>query len=156
MQHLGESVDHLRCTYTNSCIRHRLPCNENQVLCCRYIFATVYQTYSTSQKSLNKRLTSRRVLRLRPPTHWTQFALRSSVCVRLRLFVFTCVRLRLRAFACVPLRPFASACVCVHLRASACVYVRLRASARVYVRLRASASVRLCLRAGERGSVCVL
>ena len=25
MQHLGESVDHLRCTYTNSCMRHRLP-----------------------------------------------------------------------------------------------------------------------------------
>ena len=57
--------------------------------------------YSTSQKSLNKRLASGRVLRLRPPTHWT----RSLPRVRLR----------------------ASACVCVCLRASACVCVRLLA-----------------------------
>ena len=72
---------------------------------------------------MNKRLTSRRVLRLHPPTHWTQFALRLSACVRLRLFAFACVRLRLRAFACVPLRPFASACVYVRLQASVCVCV---------------------------------
>ena len=61
---------------------------------------TVYM-YSTSRKSLNKRLTSKRVLRLRPPTHWTQFALRASE--------FVCVRLR------------ESVCVCVHLRTSVCV-----------------------------------
>ena len=70
--------------------------------------------YSTSRKSLNKRLASGRVLRLRPPTHWTQFALRSSA--------FVCVRLRSSAFVYVRLR--VSVCVCMLLRASA--YVRLR------------------------------
>ena len=66
------------------------------------------QAYSTSRKSLNKRLMSGCVLRLHPPTHRTLFALCSSVCV----------------------------CVC--LRASACIYVRLCASVCVSVRLRAS------------------
>ena len=47
--------------------------------------------YSTSRKTLNKRLTSGRVLRLCPPTHWTQFALRSSACVCMRLCTSVCV-----------------------------------------------------------------
>ena len=61
--------------------------------------------YSTSRKSLNKRLTSGRVLRLRLPTHRTQFALHSSA------FVCVCVFLRLSTFFCVHLH--ASACFCV-------------------------------------------
>ena len=73
--------------------------------------------YSTSRKSLNKRLASGHVLRLRPPTHWMQFALRSSAC--------TCVCLRSSAFVCICLR--LSMCVCVHLRASAYIRVRLLA-----------------------------
>ena len=50
--------------------------------------------YSTSRKSLNKRLTSGRVLRLRSS---------ACVCVRMRL------RLRASAFACVCIHPCASA-----------------------------------------------
>ena len=44
------------------------------------------------KKSVNKRLTSGCILRLHPPTHWTQFALRSSacICVCLRLHVCSC------------------------------------------------------------------
>ena len=63
----------------------------------------------TSRKSSNKCLTSGRVLRLRLPTHRTQFALHSSVFIHVRLCVsaFVCVRL------CV------SVCVCVHPWASA-------------------------------------
>ena len=51
--------------------------------------------YSTSRKSLNKRLTSGHVLRLRPPTHQMQFALCSSawVCVRLHASAYVCVSL---------------------------------------------------------------
>ena len=48
-------------------------------------------TYSMSRKSLNKRLTSGRVLRLRLPTHRTQFALRSSAFVCVRLCASACV-----------------------------------------------------------------
>ena len=72
--------------------------------------------YSASWKSLNKHLTSGRVLRLCLPTHWSQFALCSS------------------------------AWVCVRLRGSVFIWVRLCSSARVCVRLRASAYVRVCLR----------
>ena len=57
--------------------------------------------YSTSRKSLNKRLASGRVLRLRPPTHWTQFALRSSACVCVSLLAFACACVSLLVFACV-------------------------------------------------------
>ena len=96
---------------------------------------------STSRKSLDKRLTSGCVLGLRPPTHWTQFALRLSTCI----YVCLCSS----AFVCVCL--CSSACVCVRLRVSAFVCVCLRSSAFVYVRLRLSACVCVCLRT----SVCV-
>ena len=61
---------------------------------CLHILGSAY-FYTASQKALNKHLTSGCVLRLRPPTHWTQFALCSSafVCVCLCLSACVCVRL---------------------------------------------------------------
>ena len=96
--------------------------------------------YSTSRKSLNKRLASGCVLGLRPPPHWTWFSQ-----------AFVCVRLRASARVCVHLR--ASACICARLRASACVYVSIYTSASACVRLRPPASVRVRVRASA--FVCV-
>ena len=60
--------------------------------------------YGLSWKSLNKRLTSWCILRLHLPTHWTQFALRSSACVCARLRSSVClhmsVRVHLRLHVC--------------------------------------------------------
>jgi len=81
--------------------------------------------YSTSRKSLNKRLASGRVLRLRPPPHRTYVRLRSSarVCVRPRASARVCVRLRASAcVACVQVSKYIY--VCVRVRASAFVCVQ--------------------------------
>ena len=97
--------------------------------------------YSTSRKSLNKHLTSRRVLRLRLPKHTG----RSLLCVC--LCASACVCLRLRASASVYVCSHASPFICVHphvcLHASVCVYVCPFVSACIYIYV-------------VRGSVCVL
>ena len=74
------------------------------------------QAYSTSRKSLNKRLMSGRVLRLRPDAVCHAF-----VCVRPHASAFVCIRLCSSVFVRVRLR--LSAFVCVRLCASACVFV---------------------------------
>ena len=51
----------------------------------KQLFVIGYDKYGASRKSLNKRLMSGRILRLLPPTHWTQFALRSSACICIHL-----------------------------------------------------------------------
>ena len=74
-------------------------------------------TYSTTRKSLNKCLNVWMRLEVASAHTWTQFALRSSafICVRLCETVCVCVRLRTSAYVCVCL--CASAYVCVRLLA---------------------------------------
>ena len=100
---------------------------------------------SIPQKSLNKYLTSGRVLRLRPPTHWMQFTLHLSTDVSLCLCVCICICLCMFASVCVC--AFASAyaslrlhlCVCMHLHlclyAPACIFMCLPASAWMHLHL---------------------
>ena len=73
--------------------------------------------YSTSRKSLNKRLTSGRFEVV--SAHTPDAVCIAFVCIRLRASVFVCVRLC--TSACVCIRLHASVCVCVDVR------VRLRA-----------------------------
>ena len=91
--------------------------------------------HSTSQKSLNKCPTSGHILRLRLPTHWTQFHLRSSSDIRLHLRSPACVYVRVRmhshlppvsAYVHISVYTSVSACICVRLRlhSSAFVYVK--------------------------------
>ena len=87
--------------------------------------------YSIPRKSLNKCLTSGRILRLRPPTHWMQFTLHLSTDVCLRLCACICICLCVFASACVHLRLLMRVCiyvcvcacisVCMHPRAFSCV-----------------------------------
>lgn len=53
---------------------------------------------STSRKSLNKRLMSRHVLKLCPPTHWTQYSLSLSSNIHLCQHVCICICMYLHAF----------------------------------------------------------
>ena len=84
--------------------------------------------YSTSRKSLNKRLTSRRVLRLRLPKHtecsllWVHLC--ASTCICVRLPVSMCVCMCLRSSVCILM------CVCVRLFAP--MHIRLCPCASIY------------------------
>ena len=91
------------------------------------------QAYSTSQKSLNKRLTSGRVLRLRPPTHRAQFAMRSSTFVRVHLCSSTFVCVRLCASACVFVSPCVSASRAVHIMLNFLPIMLFRNSSKDYL-----------------------
>ena len=77
--------------------------------------------YSTSRKSLNKRLASGRIMKLHPPTQWMQFTLCSSCNVHVRPRASTCVHLCLCVSPCVCIRTsIVHVYVCICMRICAC------------------------------------
>ena len=126
-------------------------------------------TYTTSWKSLNKRLTSGRVLRLCPPTHWMQFALNSSSDIGLHLRVRICICMCLHASVyihiccCVGLCPhvhtftfatvLAYVCICVHASVPVCICVRASESACVYLHSSAYRTLNIWIHSDANGSL---